>query len=224
MGMHLQAAGHYKNALHAYHRGADREAGRHMDRGKSQGQLARSATRSLGSIRSLVRELLGLREDEEDGPIGPSPLERVRARGEPVDFKSDIAKIKSLAGTMASRVQASPAYRIGTAAWSGGLVGAAKAAGVDVPRVLSKPGEFLTRPEVVTAMGTVIPGAGVGAAAKGVLGAATKGVGSEIGSQAAGMAGTTSPRYVPKLDPVASYSTPTALITAPLSGKDPFKK
>ena len=117
-------------------------------------------------------------EDEEDEPIGPSPLEKIRATGDdddPVSFKSDIPKIKSVA----SKVQSSPAYKIGTGAWSGGLVGAAKAAGTHVPGALSKPGDFLTRPEVVTALGTVIPGAGIGSAAKGILGAATKGIGSE---------------------------------------------
>jgi hypothetical protein len=39
----------------------------------------------------------------------------------------------------------------------------------------------------------------------------------------AGVAGAPS-RYIPKLDPVASYSSPVSLATAPFSGKDPFKK
>ena len=41
-------------------------------------------------------------------------------------------------------------------AWSGGLVGAAKGAGMHVPSVLAKPGEFLTRPEVNMALGMVV--------------------------------------------------------------------
>ena len=56
-------------------------------------------------------------EDEEDGPIGPSPLEKITATGDPVDIKSDITKIKSTV----SKIQASPAYqvgmRLGLAAW-----------------------------------------------------------------------------------------------------------
>ena len=64
-------------------------------------------------------------EDEEDGPIGPSPLEKITATGDPVDIKSDITKIKSTV----SKIQASPAYQVGMGAWSGGLAGAAKAAG-----------------------------------------------------------------------------------------------
>ena len=75
-----------------------------------------------------------LREDEEAGPIGPSPLEKIRATGDPVDIKSDITKIKSTV----SKIQASPAYQVGMGAWSGGLAGAAKAAGTHVPSALSK--------------------------------------------------------------------------------------
>ena len=154
-------------------------------------------------------------EDEEDGPIGPSPLEKITATGDPVDIKSDITKIKSTV----SKIQASPAYQVGMGAWSGGLAGAAKAAGRQVPSALSKPGEFLTRPEATTALGTVIPGAGIGPAAKGILGAATRGIGAEVPG-----VGVVKSGYLPKLDPVAAYSTPSALVTAPLSGKDPLKK
>jgi hypothetical protein len=68
-------------------------------------------------------------EDEEGGPIGPSPLEKIRATGDPDDIKSDITKIKSTV----SKIQASPAYQVGMRAWSGGLAGAAKAAGRQVP-------------------------------------------------------------------------------------------
>jgi hypothetical protein len=92
-----------------------------------------------------------LREDEQNGPLGPSPLEKIRATGDPVSFKSDVLKIKNLV----AKVQASPAYKIGMGAWSGGLVGAAKAAGKDVPSALSEPGEFLTRPEITTALAHV---------------------------------------------------------------------
>jgi hypothetical protein len=173
------------------------------------------------AVRSLVRGVLFEQGggDSEDGPIGPSPLERIRATGEPVSFKSDVTKLKNIA----AKVQDSPIYRIGMGAWSGGLVGAAHATGTHVPSTLSKPGEFLTRPEVTMALGTVIPGAGIGSAAKGILGATTRGIGSELGNQMASTVGAPS-RYIPKLDPVASYSTPTSLVTAPLSGKDPFKK
>ena len=61
----------------------------------------------------------------EDGPIGPSPLQKIRATGDPVNLGTDIAKIKSTV----AKVQSSPAYKIGMGAWSGGLVGAAKGAG-----------------------------------------------------------------------------------------------
>jgi hypothetical protein len=176
---------------------------------------------SADAVRSLVREVLfGEQDDSQHEPIGPSPLEKVRATGDPVSFQSDISKIKDVV----AKVQSSPLYQVGTAAWSGGLVGAAQAAGVHVPSALSKPGEFLTRPEVTTAIGAAIPGAGAaGTAATGIWKAATRGIGSEVGSQAAGMAGA-SGRYVPKLDPVAAHSTPSALATVPLSGKNPFKK
>jgi hypothetical protein len=100
---------------------------------------------SAEAVRSLVREVLfgeaAVAVDPEEGPIGPSPLEQIRARGDPVSFKSDIAKIKNAVSKVQAKVQASPAYKIGTGAWSGGLVGAAKAAGMQVPGVLSKPGE-----------------------------------------------------------------------------------
>jgi hypothetical protein len=170
------------------------------------------------AVRSLVREVLF---EDEEGPIGPSPLERVRARGgDPVSFKSDISKLKNIA----AKVQSSPAYRIGTAAWSGGLVGAAQAAGMRVPGALSKPGEFLTRPEVSTAIGAAIPGAGAaGTAASGVWKAATKGIGSEYGGELLGKFGKTSTRYVPELDPVAGASTYKSLAMAPWSGKGPPK-
>jgi hypothetical protein len=168
---------------------------------------------SADAVRSLVREVLfGEAADPEEGPIGPSPLEKIRARGDPVSFKSDIAKIKNVI----SKVQASPAYKIGTGAWSGGLVGAAKAAGMQVPGVLSKPGEFLTRPEVTTAIAAAIPGAGTAmTAARGLMGAARSARGANLFSKFT---------RVPQLDPVASYSTPAALVTAPVSGKNPLLK
>jgi hypothetical protein len=151
--------------------------------------------------------------DPEEGPIGPSPLEKIRATGEPVSFQSDVAKIKNVV----AKVQDSPTYKIGTAALSGGLIGAARAAGMHVPSALAKSQDFMMRPEVTTALGTVIPGAGaVGSAAKGVLGAA-----KSAGSNANLFSKFT---RVPQLDPVAAYSKTTSLVTAPLSGKDPFKK
>jgi hypothetical protein len=131
-----------------------------------------------------------LREDEEAGPIGPSPL------------KSGISKIKNVV----SKVQASPAYKIGMGAWSGGLVGAAKAAGMHVPSALAKPGEFLTRPEISTAIAATAPEAGsASTAARGIWGAATRGIGSPL-ARALG-----STRFVPELNPVASEElSPTA--------------
>ena len=112
---------------------------------------------SMGKIHSLLGAILMyarsvLREDEQDGPIGSSPLEKIRATGDPVSFKSDIPKIKNVI----SKVQASPAYKIGMGAYTGGLVGAAKGAGMHVPSVLAKPREFLTRPEVNMALGMVV--------------------------------------------------------------------
>jgi hypothetical protein len=53
-----------------------------------------------------------------------------------------------MAWKVQAKVQASPAYKIGMGAYTGGLVGAAKGAGMHLPAALSKPGEFLTRPEV----------------------------------------------------------------------------
>ena len=88
----------------------------------------------------------------EDGPIGPSPLQKIRATGDPVNLGTDIAKIKSTV----AKVQSSPAYKIGMGAWSGGLVGAAKGAGMHVPSTISKVGDFLTRPEVNMALGMVV--------------------------------------------------------------------
>jgi hypothetical protein len=152
----------------------------------------------------------------EEGPIGPSPLEKVKAAGgDPVSFQSGVSKIKNVI----SKVQSSPAYKIGMGAWSGGLVGAAKAAGMQVPSALSKAGEFLTRPEISTAIAATAPEAGsASTAGRGLWGAATRGIGSPLG-RALG-----STRFVPELNPVASYSTYRSLATAPLSGKDPFKK
>ena len=190
---------------------------------------------SADAVRSLVREVLfGEAADDGSqngsGSIGPSPLEKIRATGEPVSFKSDIPKIKSVV----AKIQSSPAYQVGMSAWSGGLVGAAQTAGMRVPRALSRPGEFLTRPEVSTVITTVFPGAGSAmTAGRGLLGAVTKGIGSEISGPvgAAYKAAKSAPaaiikadRYVPTLDPVAWYSTPTSLVTAPLSGKDPLKR
>jgi hypothetical protein len=172
---------------------------------------------SAATVRSLVREVLfgEAGDDPEEGPIGPSPQEKIRATGDPVSFKSDIPKIKNVI----SKVQASPAYKIGTGAWSGGLVGAAKAAGMRLPSALAKPGEFLTRPEVSMAIGATAPEAGsASTAARGIWGAATKGIGSSLG-RALG-----STRFVPELNPVASASTYKALAMTPLSGKDPLKK
>jgi hypothetical protein len=149
------------------------------------------------------------------GPIGPSPLEKIRAKGDPVSFKSDIPKIKNVI----SKVQASPAYKIGTGAWSGGLVGAAKAAGAHVPSALSKAGEFLTRPEISTAIAATAPEAGsASTAARGVWGAATRGIGSSLG-RALG-----STRFVAELNPVASASTYKSLAMSPWSGRGPPKR
>jgi hypothetical protein len=78
----------------------------------------------------------------------------------------------------------------------------------------------VARPEVSTAMLTAIPGAGNAlTAAKGVLGAATRGIGAEVPELGIAKSG-----YIPKLALVASYSTPTSLAMTPLSGKDPLKK
>jgi hypothetical protein len=129
---------------------------------------------SAQAVRSLVREVLfgeAVGSPNGEGPIGPSPLEKSRSTGDPVSFKSDIPKIKNVV----SKVQASPAYKIGTGAWSGGLVGAAKGAGMHVPSALSKPGEFLTRSEINIAMASAEPEAGSAmVAARGLLGAVTR--------------------------------------------------
>jgi hypothetical protein len=108
-------------------------------------------------------------------------------------------------------------------AYAGGLVGAAKGAGMKVPSALSKPGEFLTRPEVTTAIGIMTPVLGSTGRAGTAWSGLAKGIGSEL-KQAIGGAEYASPRF-PKLnDPVAAYSTPSAIITSPLAAKDPFKK
>jgi hypothetical protein len=69
---------------------------------------------SADAVRSLVREVLFGEADgsngtrgSEDGPIGPSPLEKIRSRGDPVSFKTDIPKIKNVV----SKVQSSPPTR-----------------------------------------------------------------------------------------------------------------
>jgi hypothetical protein len=55
-------------------------------------------------------------------------------------------------------------------------------------------------------------------------GGLAKGVGPELRQAIGGADEYASPR-IPKLnDPVASYSTPTAVAMSPLSAKDPFKK
>jgi hypothetical protein len=177
---------------------------------------------SADAVRALVREVLFNEAGDDasnDGPIGPSPLEKLRATGEPVSFKSDISKIKSRVAKVATDVQASPAYKIGTGAYAGGLVGAAKGAGMHVPSALSKPGEFLTRPEISTTIGMMTPVAGSPWRAAFGWGGLAKGVGSGLKQPVSGVE-----HPIPKFDPVAAYSTPSAVAMSPLAAKDPFKK
>jgi hypothetical protein len=49
--LHQQAAGHYHSASGAFRRGANREVGGHMDRAKTSGRLAHTATRNVAGGR-----------------------------------------------------------------------------------------------------------------------------------------------------------------------------
>jgi hypothetical protein len=47
--LHRAAAGHYHNAADSYRRGADREAGEHIDRAQAHSRLAHTASRNAGA-------------------------------------------------------------------------------------------------------------------------------------------------------------------------------
>jgi hypothetical protein len=89
-----------------------------------------------------------------------------------------------------------------------------------VPSTAAKIGDFLTRPEVNMALGMMAPDIGALAWKPSMaMGGLARGVSSKLG-QAIG-AGT---GEIPKFDPVASYSTPSAVAMSPLAAKDPFKQ